>query len=202
MSSACLFLFFYLNQMSHPTMFPTSHMRKKRTSNQTKIWYIIVPYGHVLVPLCVPLWICSWLIFRNLLLLIHKSVHFIFFLFFFCFLLCFPDLFVLSTSFFLELNIFLHLLSPPHCIIMTQYFFKYFISLIYYSKISRSLRMIIFVEVISNSQFMIGFSNNPILKTHSNKEHDNAKLHPPNTENIEKLVERIIHSVPAWRLSD
>ena len=29
------------------------------------------------------------------------------------------------------------------------------------------------------------FSNHPLLKTHSNKEHDNAKLHPPNTDIIE-----------------
>ena len=40
------------------------------------------------------------------------------------------------------------------------------------------------------------FPNHPLLKTHSNKEHDNAKLHPPNHESIEQLVEQIIHSVP------
>ena len=41
------------------------------------------------------------------------------------------------------------------------------------------------------------FSTNPMLKTHSNKVHDNTKLHPPNPESIEKLVELIIHSIPA-----
>ena len=39
-------------------------------------------------------------------------------------------------------------------------------------------------------------SNQPLLKTHSNKEYDNTKLHPPNPESIEELIERIIHSVP------
>ena len=46
------------------------------------------------------------------------------------------------------------------------------------------------------------FSNNPLLKTHSNKEHDNAKVHPPNLESIEKLIERIIYYVPECRLSE
>ena len=40
------------------------------------------------------------------------------------------------------------------------------------------------------------FSNHPILKTHSNKEHNNANIHSPNPEIIEKFVEQIIHSVP------
>ena len=202
MSSACLFLFFYLNQMSHPTMFPTSHMRTKRTRNQTKIWYIIVPYGHVLVPLCVPLWICSWLIFRNLLLLIHKSVHFIFFLFFFCFLLCFPDLFVLSTSFFLELNIFLYFLSPPHCIIMTQYVFQSFLSLGYHAKNIRILWMLIFSGVDWRASLGIGFfqivlcwriiqTNNIIMQ--------NFALQ---TLSVSNNFWKMIHSVHVWRLSD
>ena len=39
------------------------------------------------------------------------------------------------------------------------------------------------------------FSNHPLLKTPSSKEHDNEKLHPPNPESIEQLVEQIIHSV-------
>ena len=39
------------------------------------------------------------------------------------------------------------------------------------------------------------FSNYPLLNTHSNKEHDDAKLQPTNPESIEELVERIIHSV-------
>ena len=41
------------------------------------------------------------------------------------------------------------------------------------------------------------FSNHPMLKTHSNKEHDNAKVHPTNPESTKELVEQIIHSVPA-----
>ena len=40
------------------------------------------------------------------------------------------------------------------------------------------------------------FSNHLLLNTHSNQEHDNAKLHPPNPERLEQLVEQIIHSVP------
>ena len=35
-----------------------------------------------------------------------------------------------------------------------------------------------------------------LLKTHSNQEHDNANLHPPNPESIEQIAEEIIHSVP------
>ena len=41
--------------MIHPTMFLTSHLRMMGTSNQTKFQYISVPYGHVIVPLHVPL---------------------------------------------------------------------------------------------------------------------------------------------------
>ena len=33
------------------------------------------------------------------------------------------------------------------------------------------------------------FSNHPMLKTNSNKENDNAKLHPPNPESIEESFE-------------
>ena len=55
-----------------------------------------------------------------------------------------------------------------------------------------------FFRVISKSQFTIGFfHNHPMLKNHSNKEHDNAKLHLTNPESTEELVEQIIHSVPA-----
>ena len=129
MSSAWLVFALYLNQISHPKMFLTSHLRTMRTSNQKKFRYIFVPYGHVLVPLHVPLRICSFLIFMNLLLLIHTSVHFSLFLSFFWFFLCFPKLFVFSLSFFLRLKIFLSFLSTPHCIIMTQYFFLSFLSL-------------------------------------------------------------------------
>ena len=45
----------YLNQMSHPTILLTSNLRTTRTRNQTKLRYIFGPYGHVLVPLLVPL---------------------------------------------------------------------------------------------------------------------------------------------------
>ena len=40
-----------------------------------------------------------------------------------------------------------------------------------------------------------------MLKTHSNQEHDNANLHSPFHESIEKLIEQIIHSVTVRRLS-
>ena len=157
MSSAWLIFALYLNQMSHPTMFPTSHMVTMRMRNQTKFWYIFVPCGHVLVPLRVPLWIFSLLIFSNLFFLIHTSIHFSLFLSFFYFFLCFPNLFVFSPSFFLTLKIFLYLLSPPHCIIMMQYIFQSLLSLVYNAKISRSLWMIIFVRVRPKRQFTIGF---------------------------------------------
>ena len=55
--------------------------------------------------------------------------------------------------------------------------------------------MLIFVRVRSNIQFAIGFPKNPLLKTHSNKEHDNKKLQPPNPDTIELLTEQITHSV-------
>ena len=138
-------------------MFPTIHLTKKRTRNQTKFRYIIVPYGHVIVPLRVPLQICSLLIFRNLLLFIHAIVHFSLFLSFFCFFLCFLNSFVFSSSFFWTLRIFLYLLSPPHCIILTQYVLQYLLRLVYHAKISISLWMRIFVRVIPKSQFTIGF---------------------------------------------
>ena len=41
--------------MSHPKIFPTIHLRTMRMRNQTKFQYISVPYGHVIVPLRVPL---------------------------------------------------------------------------------------------------------------------------------------------------
>ena len=143
--------------MSHPTMFPTSRLMTNRTRNQTKFWYIIMPYGHVLVPSRVPLRICSLLIFRNLLLFIHTSIHFILFLSLLCFFLCFPNLFVFSPSFYLSLNIFLSLLSPPHCIIMAQYVLQSLLSLVYHAKSSRSLWMLIFFRVRLKSQFTIIF---------------------------------------------
>ena len=37
------------------------------------------------------------------------------------------------------------------------------------------------------------FFNHPLLKTNSNKEHDNAKIHPPNIESIEQLVEKLFN---------
>ena len=39
------------------------------------------------------------------------------------------------------------------------------------------------------------------MKTHSKKEHDNAKIHPPNPESIEELVDQTIHYIPELRLS-
>ena len=45
----------YQNQMSHLTMFPTSHLKMMRTRNQTKSQYISVLYGRVIVTLRVPL---------------------------------------------------------------------------------------------------------------------------------------------------
>ena len=157
MSSACLVFTLYLNKMSHPAMFPTSHLMIKRTRNEKKCRYIIVPYGHVLVPSRVPLRICSLLIFRNFLLLIHTSIHFSLFLSFFCFFLWFTNLFVFSPSFYLTLKTFLYLLSPTRYIIMMKYIFPSLISLVYHVKSSRILWMLIFVRVISKSQFMIGF---------------------------------------------
>ena len=147
----------YLYKMSHMTMFPTSHLSTMRTRNQEKIRYIFVLYGHILVTSRVPLRLCSLLIFRKVLLLINISFHLRFFPLFFCFLLWFPNSSVLSPSFFLKVEIFLSFLSPLHCIIMTQYVFQLFPSLIYHAKISRSLWMLIFFRVISKSQFTKDF---------------------------------------------
>ena len=138
-------------------MFPTSHLMTKRTRNQTKFRYIIVPYGHVLVPSRVLLRLLILLIFRNLLLYIHTSIHFSLFLSFFCFFLCFPNLFVFSPKFLLTLKILHSFLSPPSSIIMIQYIFQSFLSLVYHEKSSRSLWMLIFVGVRSKSQFTIFF---------------------------------------------
>ena len=157
MSSACLVFSLYLNQLSHPAMFPTSHLMTKKTRNQTKFWYIIVPHGHVLFPLCVTLWLCILLIFRNLLIYIHKSVHFSLFISFFCFFLWFTNSFVFSPGFFLALNILPSFLRPTHCIIMTKYVFQSLLSLVYHAESSRRLWMHIFVRVRPKSQFTIGF---------------------------------------------
>ena len=40
------------------------------------------------------------------------------------------------------------------------------------------------------------FSYHPLLKTHSNQEHDNENRHSSNTESIEQIVEQIINYVP------
>ena len=153
MSSACLVFVLYLNQMSHPMMFPTSHLMTKRTRNETKFRYIIILYGHVLVPSFVTLLLCHLLIYRKLLLLIHASVHSSLFLLFLYFL----NFFVFYPIFFLTLKIFFSFLSPLHCIIMTQYAFQYLLRLVYHVKISRSLWVLIFVSVISKIHFTIGF---------------------------------------------
>ena len=73
------------------------------------------------------------------------------------FFLWFPNFFVFYPSFFLKLKIFLSFLSPPHCIIMTQYIFQSFLNLVYHAKISISLWILFFFRVISKSQFTIGF---------------------------------------------
>ena len=126
-------------------------------------------YGHFLVPSRVPFRFCRFLVFGKLLLFINTIVHISLFLLFFWFFLFFPNLLVFSPSFFLMLKIFLFLLSPPYCIIMTQYVFQSFPSLVHHAKISRGLWMHIFVRVQSKSLFPIGFSNHPLLKTRSNK---------------------------------
>ena len=38
----------------------------KEDKESEKNWYIIVPYGHIIVPSCVTLQLCSLLVFRNL----------------------------------------------------------------------------------------------------------------------------------------
>ena len=99
----------------------------------------------------------SLLILRIFLILIHISIHFSLFILFFCFFLCFPNYLLSYPRLSLKLNIFLSLLIPPHCTIRTQYVFQSFLSLLYHSKISRSLWMLIFFRVRSKSQFTIGF---------------------------------------------
>ena len=47
-------------------------------------------------------------------------------------------------------------------------------------------------ELVYNGLFLY----HPLLKTHSNQEHDNANLHPLFLGIIEQLVEQRIHSVP------
>ena len=157
MSSDWLVFALYLIHMSHQTMYPTSHLMTTRTRNQTKFRYIFVPYGHFIVPSRVPLRLCSLLIFSNLLFLINTIIHFSLSLSCFCFFLCFPNSFVLSPRFFLTLKIFLYLLSPPYCIIMTKYVFQSLLSLVYHEKGSRSLWMLLFVRVRFKTQFTIGF---------------------------------------------
>ena len=47
-------------------MIPKSHLRTMRTRNQTKLHYIYVPYGHVLVTLLVPLRILQFVDIKEL----------------------------------------------------------------------------------------------------------------------------------------
>ena len=56
--------------------------------------------------------------------------------------------------------------------------------------------MLIFQGEIEEPVYDKIFPYRSLLNTHSNQEHDNANLHPPFPEIIEKLVEQIIHYVP------
>ena len=56
----------YLNHTSQPTMFLMSHLMTTRTRNQTKFRYIFVLHGHIIVFVCVILWILILLIFREI----------------------------------------------------------------------------------------------------------------------------------------
>ena len=152
-----LFFLSYLNHMIHTTMFPTIHLRKSSTRNQMKYRHNFVPYGHILVPLHVTLRLFSLLICRNVLLLIHISVHFNLFLLFFWFFLWFTNFSLLYPSFLFLLNIFLSFLSTPHFSIMMQYVFQSLFSLLYQATISRIPWMLIFVRVGLKRQFKIGF---------------------------------------------
>ena len=136
------------NQMSHATMFPASHLMMIWTGIKKKIDILLWRMDTFLF-LCV--------FFRTLLLLIHTSIHFRLFCSLFCLFLCFTNSFVFSPILFLTLMILLYFLNPPHWIIMTQYVLQFLLSLVYHSKISRILWILIFVKVISNSQFTIGF---------------------------------------------
>ena len=103
--------------------------------------------GKVLVPSSFPLRLCSLLIFRKLLILIRKRVHFILFILLLCFFLCFTNAFVLYVRYFLTLNILISFLSSLHCIIMTQNTFQSLLRLIQHAKISRSQWMLLLVRV-------------------------------------------------------
>ena len=195
MSIVFLVFALYLNQMSCPTIFPTSHLMTKRMRNQTRFRYILVPYGHVLVPPCVILRICGLLIFRDLFLFIHTSVNFSFF-------------FVLLLL--LVISSFGRLLSKILIDIEDIHLFPESSSLYHYDaiilpilswpclsrEISRSFWALIFVRVRSKSQFTIGFFKSSSVEDSFKQKIYNAKLHPPDHDIIEELVERIIHSVP------
>ena len=79
-----------------------------------------------------------------------------------------------------------------HCIIITQRVLQFFLRLINHEHHIISLWIIIFFMVKSKSQF-----THPLLKTHSNQEHDNENLHPTNPE----IIGELFHSIPVWRLS-
>ena len=129
----------------------------------------------------------SLLVFRNLYLLIHTSFHFSLFLSLLWFFLWFTYLFVFSPRFFLTLRVFLYFLSPPHCIIMTQYVFQYFLRLAYHKKHYQNSVDAYFCQGdIEETVYYRLFSNHLLLKTHSNQKQDNEKLHPPNPKHPEK----------------
>ena len=100
-------------------------------------------------------------------------------------------------------NIILHNTNTflfPHCIIMTQCVFKFFLCLVLISITSEACKLFFSQGKMENQSYVWIFSYHPLLKTHSNQKHDNAVRQPPFPESIQQIIEKIIHSVPVWRL--
>ena len=190
----------HLDQMSHPKMFPTSHLRTTRTRNQTKFQYISVPYGHVLITFRVPLRIFQLVDLQEPVApYSYKCPFQIFF-----FRSYAPSCAFLVCLSFLQASSWHWIYSSCSLIASLQHNKPSNPSLSsFIMRITAEARGCLFFQGdIEEPVYDRLFPNHPLLKTHSNQEHYNANLHPPNHESIEKLLEGIINSVPVWRLSD
>ena len=179
--------FLYLNQMSHMTMFLTSHMRKKKTRSQKKFQYISLPYVHVLVTLSVPLRLLQLVDLQEL--VSPYSYKRPFQLVFFVFLL----LLVISYNARLLSNILLGV-EYLHLVPSLYYYNTISLPILTYPRLSYALQQkpmdVYFCQgEMEEPVYDRLFSYRPLLKNHSNQEHDHANLHPPDPDIIEQLVE-------------
>ena len=193
----------YQNYMSHPMVFPMSHLRTTMTRNQTKFLYIFVLYGHVIVLFCFPLQILHLVDLQEL--VAHYSYKHPFHIFFFCssasscaFLICLFYLQTYSWRWWYFSPSWVPSIASLWCNTSSNPSFAWFIN----KKSVEACGCLFFSGWDQRASLQPDLSNHPLLRNHSNQEHDYTKLHPLNPELFEQLVELIIHSVFVRRLSN